>query len=134
MNDHRYARENPISTQQWLMIGLGAVVVAGVGYVVYTAYQDTSWPPNASVQQGILNQILSANSAMGGQAPTPAQSAALAASLQQLPAMYAASLPAGTSPTIAGYQIWASGNVMNYIAQGGAQGGYASTLQSSSSS
>lgn len=133
-SQYRYARENPISTQQWLMIGLGAVVVAGIGYVVYATYQDTSWPPSASVQQGIVNQILSANTAMGGQVPTAAQSSALAASVQQLPAMYVASLPAGTSPTVAGYQVWASGNVMNYIAQGGAPGGYASTLQASSSS
>lgn len=132
-SQYRYARENP-STQQWLMIGLGAIVVGGIGYMVYTSYQNTSWPPNASVQQGVLDQIFAANSAMGGQAPTAAQSAALASSIQQLPAMYVASLPAGASPTIAGYQAWASANVMNYVAQGGAPGGYVSTLQATASS
>lgn len=117
-----------LSTQQWLLVALGAVVVGGVGYTVYTAYQNSAWPPSADVQQGVLNQILMANSTMGGQAPTPAQAQALAVSVAQLPAMYTASLPAGTSPSVQGYQAWASANVMNYVATGGAAGGYASTV------
>jgi hypothetical protein len=118
----RYSRENPLSGQQWLLVALGAVVVGGVGYMIYT--QTVEWPPSADVQQGVLSQILAANNAMGGQAPTPAQAAALASSVAALPATYAASLPAGTTPTVAGYQVWASGNVMNYIAQGGSAGGF----------
>jgi hypothetical protein len=130
VRSRRPKRRNPLSSQttQWLMVGLGVVVVGGVGYMVYTAYQDSSWPPSASVQQGILDQILSANAAMGGQQPTADQSTTLAASIAQLPAMYVASLPAGTSPTIAGYQAWASANVVNYVATGGSPGGYAATL------
>lgn len=132
---YRHRRRNPISSQvqPWLMIGLGAIVVGGIGYVVYTAYENASWPPSADVQQGILDQILSANVAMGGQSPTADQSTTLAASIAQLPAMYVASLPAGTSPTIAGYQAYVSANVVNYVAQGGAPGGYASTLQAPAS-
>ena len=98
------------------------MVVGGVGYMIYT--QTVEWPPSVDVQQGVLSQILAANNAMGGQAPTPAQAAALASSVAALPATYAASLPAGTTPTVAGYQVWASGNVMNYIAQGGSAGGF----------
>jgi hypothetical protein len=126
----RRSRKNPLSpqAQQWLLLGLGAIVVGGVGYMVYTTSQNASWPPSADIQQGIVNQILSANVSMGGQAPTPAQSAQLAASVAQMPATYAASLPAGTTPTVAGYQTWAMGSVVGYVAQGGVAGGYAGTL------
>lgn len=131
----RRLRRNPLSpqTQQWLLLGLGAVVIGGVGYMVYTTYQNSAWPPSPDVQNGILNQILATNAAIGGAQPTAAQSTELAASVAQLPGMYVAALPAGTSPTVAGYQAWASANVMNYVAQGGATGGYSSTLQQGAS-
>lgn len=130
----RVARENPLSlstTQQWLLLGFGGVVLGSFGYLFYVAYQSTkSWPPSADVQQGILNQILSANQAMGGQPPSADQSAQLAASVQQAATTYAASLPAGQTPTVAGYQAWMSANVSNYVAQGGASGGFGPSLTS----
>lgn len=122
------SRENPLSTQDWLFIGFGSVVGAGIAYVVYVTYVNQSWPPSADVQQGILNQILSTNMAIGGAQPTAAQSQALADSVAQLPGMYVAALPAGTAPTVAGYQAWASANITNYVAQGGVAGGYAAQI------
>lgn len=101
--------------------------------MVYTTYQNSSWPPSADVQTGILNQLLATNAGIGGAQPTAAQSTALAASIAQLPGMYVASLPAGTSPTVAGYQAWATANMINYVATGGAAGGYSSTLPSGAS-
>src|SRR5271155_5645293 len=74
LDEQLATQENPIGTQQWLLIGLGALVIGGIGYVVYATYQSQSWPPSTSVQQGILNQILTGQLAMGGQAPTAAQS------------------------------------------------------------
>jgi hypothetical protein len=131
----RRSRRNPLSpqAQQWLLLGLGAVVVGGVGWMVYTTYQNSVWPPSADVQNGILNQILATNAGIGGMQPTAAQSTALAASIAQLPAMYVASLPAGTAPSVSGYQTWATANMLNYVASGGAPGGYSSSLQQGAS-
>lgn len=120
------SRRGPVSygltANEWLLVGLGVLVVAGVTYYVY---DTTVWPPSADVQQGVVNQILAANTAMGGQAPTAAQAAALAADVAGMPAQYAASLPTGTTPTVAGYQAWVLGNVSSYVASGGSSGGYA---------
>jgi len=96
--------------------------------MVYTTYQNSSWPPSADVQTGILNQILATNAAIGGLQPTAAESQTLAASVAQLPGMYVAALPVGTSPTVPGYQAWASANITNYVATGGSAGGYSSTI------
>lgn len=110
-----------LTANEWLLVALGILTVAGATYYVY----DTMvWPPSADVQQGVVNQILAANTAMGGQAPTAAQAAALAGDVANMPAQYAASLPTGTTPTVAGYQTWVLGNVSSYVASGGNPGGF----------
>jgi hypothetical protein len=120
--------ENPLRIPDWLLVGVGAAVVGGIGYAIYTTYVNASWPPSADVQQGILNQILAINLAMGGMQPTAAQSTELAASVAELPAIYVAALPAGTTPTVAGYQAWSSANITGYVASGGAAGGYSNQI------
>lgn len=110
-----------LTANEWLLVAFGILTVAGVTYYVY---DTTVWPPSADVQQGVVNQILAANTAMGGQAPTAAQAAALAGDVANMPAQYVASLPTGTTPTVAGYQTWVLGNVSSYVASGGNPGGF----------
>lgn len=122
------SRKNPLSTTDWLFVaGLGVLAIGG-GYLAYNAYQASSWPPSAGVQQDVLNQILAANTQMGGGTPTAQQVAQLAALLPQASVTYAASLPAGTVPTTAGYQAWMSSRIAQYVAVGGLVGGFAGSL------
>jgi len=116
-----------VTREEWVYVGVGTALGGLAAYLIYE-YLETSWPPSSLVQQGILDQILSTNSAMGGQSPTAAQSAQLSSSIAQAPSAYAASLPAGTAPTVAGYQAWMSANITNYVASGGTSGGFAPTI------
>jgi hypothetical protein len=116
----RVASENPIDTSEWLMIGLGVLVLGGVGYALYSYAQGISWPPSATVQNGIVNSIMSANSQMGGSAPTAEDSAQLAYIVNNAPAAYAATLPPGTPPTVAGYEAWAPNYVLQQFGSPGA--------------
>ncbi len=118
-------QENPLSTQEWLLIGLGALVIGGMGYAIYTTYQ--SWPPSATVQQGILNQITSAQLAMGGSSPSATQTAQLQAAIAQLPNSYAQSI-SPAQPTVSGYQAYASNWINSYISSSGYPGGIANVL------
>jgi hypothetical protein len=130
----RTSRKNPVSSgsqTNWAMVGLGVLVVGGLGFAAYSYYQGSSWPPSASVQQGVLSQVLAANTAMGGTPPTADDSAQLNAAIAQAPATYAATLPAGASPTVAGYQAWASNWIISYIQGAGSSGGIANAQLSS---
>jgi hypothetical protein len=128
MKTRRRSRKNPISTTDWLIIaGLGALALGG-GYLAYNTYQASSWPPSASAQQDVLNQILAANTQMGGPTPTAQQIVQIASLLPQASVTYAASLPAGTVPTTAGYQAWMSSRIAQYVAVGGMVGGFAGAL------
>jgi hypothetical protein len=141
-SQYQYARENPMSSVRrrrstnrnpispsetnWLLIGLGALAVGGLGYVVYTYWQPSgsgaSWSPGASAQQGVVNQVMAANTSMGGTAPTASDMIQLNSILAGAPAAYTASLPAGTTPTAAGYQSWAPNYVLQQFGSPGAQG------------
>jgi len=84
----------------WLLLG-----ALGLG-AYYVIQQQNAWPPSASVQSALQAQIQAQYQQTTGQP----MSAALVQQLQQAlagaPAQYQATLPAGTQPTVAGYQAW----------------------------
>jgi hypothetical protein len=118
----RRSTENPLSpaANEWLMIGLGVVVLGGVGLILYNYTQGISWPPSATVQNGVVNSVMSANSQMGGTAPSAEDSAQLASIINNAPAAYAASLPPGSAPTVSGYEAWATNYVLQQFGSPGA--------------
>ncbi len=137
-SQYRYARENPMSSVRrrrstnknpispsetnWLLVGLGAMAIGGLGYVVYTYWQSGGFSPSAAVQQGVVNQVMTANANMGGTAPTSSDMAQLNSILAGAPAAYTATLPPGTTPTASGYQSWAPNYVLQQFGSPGAQG------------
>jgi len=89
---------------------LAAVVVAqapsfGAVTPAQQAALDAAWPPSANVQQALVNQI-SGMFAQGGAALTSAQQTTLAGYVSAGSIDYAATIPAGSLPTVAGFQGW----------------------------
>jgi hypothetical protein len=97
---------------------------------------DAAWPPSANVQQALVTQISQMFSASGTQL-TSAQQTQLAGYVSSGIAEYAGTIPAGSLPTVAGFQAWmlseatlaaayvqAGGQGLNQgqYGQGGAQG------------
>jgi len=83
-------------------LGLGALYL----YAQSSATTDTSWPPSASVQQGLVAQLATNYQTATGTAPSAAMVTEIQAAVNGAPAQYQASLPQGQTPTVAGYQAW----------------------------
>ena len=66
----------------------------------------SNWPPTAAQQQALQVQISQLVLEVTHTALTAQEQSDLQALLANAPAQYQAGLPAGTSPTIAGYSAW----------------------------
>jgi|GEM_PF-4462839 len=84
----------------WLLLG-----AIGLG-AYYVIQQQNAWPPSASVQSALQAQIQAQYQQATGQPMTPGLVQQLQQALAEAPATYQATLPAGTTPTVAGYQAW----------------------------
>lgn len=65
----------------------------------------TNWPPTQAQQQALQVQITQLVAEVG-RPLTAAEQTNLSNLLANAPAQYQATLPAGTTPTVAGYQAW----------------------------
>lgn len=88
------------------------------------AASATNWPPTTAQQQALQAQIGQLVSEVTGQPLTSHQQANLSAVLANAPSQYQTTLPAGTTPTVAGYQAWVlAGTAANMpSSQGGGYG------------
>jgi hypothetical protein len=105
----------------WVLAGLAALV----GYVVLspsTASAATGapvagnyWPPTSADQAALSAQLVTYATNAEGTAPSAADVATLNQILAAAPAQYVATLPAGTQPTVTGYQAWIMAHYTSYL-------------------
>jgi len=81
-----------------------SLLFVGAAYL-YASSQ--SWPPSQEVQAGLAAQMVANYQTATGQPMDAQMQAELALALADAPAHYVAQLPAGTTPTVSGYQAWA---------------------------
>jgi hypothetical protein len=104
-----------------LLLGLGAVALLALSGTASASTSSSSWPPSASVQAQLTQQIASMYAGVNpGQPMSASDQAELAQLVAQAPAQYVTTLPAGQAPTVAGYQQWAMSAIYQGI-MGGAQ-------------
>lgn len=88
---------------------IGYLLVEGAPGAGVATPATASWPPDANVQAGLLAQIEANYQAQFGQPMTSDMISSVSDALATAPGHYVDTLPAGTAPTIPGYQAWALG-------------------------
>jgi hypothetical protein len=85
----------------WLLLSL-----VGTGIYLVASSSANTWPPSPSVQQGLVNQLAANAQQRTGQTLSAAQVQQIQSAVNSAPSAYLATLPQGTTPTVAGYQAW----------------------------
>lgn len=88
----------------------------------------TNWPPTTAQQQALQVQISQLVDEVTGQSLTSQEQSNLQLLLANAPAQYQAGLPAGTPPTMAGYQAWVLAGSAAQVAASAQQPPYGSQV------
>jgi hypothetical protein len=115
-----------------LLVGLGVLGLLALtsSASASSSSSASSWPPSVAVQQSLMNQIAASVTGATGQAMSASDLQQLQLLIAQAPANYAASLPAGTQPTTAGYVAWAQGTLYQGIMGSSQVAQYGATITS----